>query len=311
MAIFSVIIPLYNKADYIEKTIKSVLHQTFTDYELIVINDGSTDKSEAIVLELDDKRIRLYNQKNQGVSVARNLGIHKSQGKLVAFLDADDYWFPNHLEELANLYDNFSDCGIYCSRYKIKTTKSHFQIPHFKGIESSHHGVVKNYFFSNRPFRIVTSSSIAIPKEILEKTGGFTPDITNGQDLELWTKIAINYSVAITNTITVVYNFYIPNSLAKKNVNSMKLMNFEQFKTAEEQNPDLKIFLDIHRFFYAILHKTYGDKNIANQFYYGIDKKNIGLVNRFLFHLPKETLQILYKIKHILKRLSFEFSTYN
>src|SRR4051812_32162135 len=98
MAFFSVIIPLYNKANYIENTIKSVLNQTFTDFEIIVVNDESTDESETIVLGFNDKRIQLFNQKNQGVSVARNHGIEKAKGKLVAFLDADDYWFHNHLE---------------------------------------------------------------------------------------------------------------------------------------------------------------------------------------------------------------------
>jgi hypothetical protein len=91
----------------------------------------------------------------------------------------------------------------------------------------------------------------------------------------------------------------------------MKLMDFEQFIISEQQNPDLKAFLDIHRFFYAILYKTYGDSNIANKFYYGINKKNIGLINRLLFHLPKKILQKLYKIKHLLKKKNLEFSTYN
>ena len=103
MVFFSVVIPLYNKANYIENTLKSVLDQTFTDYEIIVINDGSTDESEAVVRQFNDKRIQIFHQKNQGVSVTRNLGIEKSTGKLIAFLDADDYWLPNHLQELAYL----------------------------------------------------------------------------------------------------------------------------------------------------------------------------------------------------------------
>ncbi len=311
MPLFSVVIPLYNKEKFIENTIKSVLCQTFTNYEIIVVNDGSTDESEAKILEFNDKRIQLYNQKNQGVSVARNLGIEKSKGKLIAFLDADDYWFPNHLEELSHLYNNFPSCGIYCSRYKIKTTKKHFQIPNHNGIESFFTGIVENYFFSNRPFRITWTSSLAIPKEILEKFEGFSKGITNGQDIELWTKIGIHNSVAITNKITAIYHYDVPNSLAKKSINSMKLMDFDQFKISEQQNPDLKSFLDLHRFFYSILYKTYGNQKIAQKYYYAISEKNIGLINHILFHLPANFLKILYKIKHLLKKISFEFSTYN
>ena len=104
---FSIVIPLYNKESYIEKTLKSVLNQTFTHYEIIVINDGSTDDSEATVLEFNDKRIQLYNQKNQGAAVARNLGIEKAKYNYIAFLDADDLWMENHLETLKTLIQDF------------------------------------------------------------------------------------------------------------------------------------------------------------------------------------------------------------
>ncbi|HEY6144125.1 MAG TPA: glycosyltransferase family 2 protein [Flavobacterium sp.] len=311
MTFFSVVIPLYNKADHIENTIKSVLNQTFTDYEIIVINDESTDESETIVLGFNDKRILLYSQKNQGVSVARNLGIEKSKGKLVAFLDADDYWFPNHLEELANLYHNFPDCGMYCSRYKIKTAKNHFQIPHYNGIESSYIGIVEDYFFSNRPFRISTSSSLAIPKEKLEIIGGFTPGITNGQDLELWIKMGIAYSVAINNKTTAVYNFHIPNSLAKSNIGSMKLMDFNQFKIAEQQNPALKNFLDVYRIEYGFRYYIFGYKEKMNFYLQDTDPKNIGLKVRFLLILPSVCLRLFLKLKHSLKKIGLNFTIYD
>jgi glycosyltransferase involved in cell wall biosynthesis len=311
MVFFSVVIPLYNKADHIENTLRSVLNQTFTDYEIIIINDESTDRSKNVVLELNNNRIQLYSQKNQGVSVARNLGIEKSKGKLVAFLDADDYWFPDHLEELAKLYYNFPDCGMYCSRYKIKTTEKHFQIPYYNGIESSYLGIVENYFFSNSPFRISWTSSLAIPKEIFEKIGGFIPSTTNGQDLELWTKIGITYSVAITNTITAVYNFHIPNSLAKKNIDSMKLMDFNQFKIAEEKNPSLKNFLDIYRIEYGFRYYIFGYKGKANFYIQDVDPKNIGLKVRLLLILPSFCLRFLLILKHNLKKLGLNFTIYD
>jgi glycosyltransferase involved in cell wall biosynthesis len=311
MPFFSIVIPLYNASNFIENTLKCVFDQTFTDYEIIVVNDGSIDGSEIKVLNLKNPRITLYNQKNQGVSVARNLGVEKSKGKLIAFLDADDYWYPNHLEILFRLYHDFSNCGIYCSRYKIKTISKQFQIPRYNGIESSFSGIIENYFYSNTPFRITWTSCLAIPVEILKKFGGFTPGVTNGQDLELWTKIGIHHDVAISNEITAIYNYDIPNSLAKKNINTMKLMDFKQFEIAERQNPDLKSLLDLHRFFYAILYKTYGDKRIADSYYKAVNKKNFSTLNQFLFNLPKWLLKLLYKIKHLLKKVNLEFSTYN
>lgn len=311
MPFFSIVIPLYNKALHIEKTIKSIFNQTFTDYEIIVINDESTDESEALVLKFNDKRIQFYSQKNQGVSVARNLGIEKSRGKLVAFLDADDYWFPDHLEELAKLYDNFPNCGIYCSRYKIKISKNHFQIPYYNGIESSYRGIVENYFFSNRPFRITWTSSLAIPKEILEKFKGFTPGITNGQDLELWTKIGIEYEIAITNTITAIYNYDIPNSLAKNNIGSMKLMDFIAFKIEERKNPDLKNFLDMYRIEYGFRYYMFGYKDKMKFYLADVSPQNIGLKVQLLLMLPSFCLRFFLKLKHTLKKTGINFSIYD
>lgn len=311
MVFFSVVIPLFNKANHIETTIKSILSQTFTDYEIIVINDGSTDNGEALVRGFNDDRIQVYNQENQGVSVARNLGIEKSKGKLIAFMDADDFWFPDHLQELANLFQDFPNCGIYCSRYKIKISKKHFKIPVYNGINESFKGIVPDYFFSNRPFRITWTSSLAIPKEILQKFGEFTPDVTNGQDLELWTKIGIEYPVALTNKTTAIYNNNIPDSLAKRYVNSMKLVDFEQFKQFEKENPSLKKFLDLYRIEYGLRYYIFGNKEKASFYLKDVAPQNISLKIQLLLKIPSVFLRLFLKSKNTLKRIGFDFSIYD
>ncbi|ESU25842.1 glycosyl transferase [Flavobacterium limnosediminis JC2902] len=226
-------------------------------------------------------------------------------------MDADDYWFPDHLKELSDLYTNFPDCGIYCSRYKIKTTSKHFSTPHFNGIPENFSGIIGNYFYSNRPSRITWTSSLAIPKEILIQYGGFTVGVTNGQDFELWTKIGIHEKIAIGSAYTSLYNYHIPGSLAKTNIGKMKLMDFSQFKEDELKNKDLKSFLDLHRFFYAMLYKSNRNYKEAVFYYKDIDKKNIGILNQILFNLPSSLLKILYLIKKTLKKTGLEFSTYN
>ena len=103
MPFFSIIIPLYNKEKFIENTIQSALNQTFLDFELIVVNDGSTDGSLELVKAFKDQRIKIYSIRNDGVSKARNFGIQKASTNLIVLLDADDLWKSNHLEELYNL----------------------------------------------------------------------------------------------------------------------------------------------------------------------------------------------------------------
>lgn len=307
----SVVIPLYNKGFIISETLNSVLAQTFTDFEVVIVNDGSTDNSFEIVSNFTDKRIKLFQQKNKGAAAARNLGIEKATGELIAFLDADDFWYPNHLEELFKLYTDFPNCGIYCNRYQIKTTSKHFQNPTFNGIEDTFRGIVPNYFYSNRPFRINITLNQMIPKRIILEMNCFTENITNGQDLELWTKIGIQYQVAVNDKYTSIYNYYLPNSLSKNKIKSMQLMDFSQFEKHEKKDIYLKEFLDLHRFFYAIQYKSIGDKEKADFYFNKIDSKNLTLVNRILFSLPSFVLQTLYKIKRLLKKIGIEFSTYN
>jgi glycosyltransferase involved in cell wall biosynthesis len=100
MPYFSIVIPVYNKENFISKTIESVLNQNFTDYELIIVNDGSTDQSEAEILAFKDNRIQYFSKKNEGVAFSRNFGIEKATADYICFLDADDYWYPNFLETI-------------------------------------------------------------------------------------------------------------------------------------------------------------------------------------------------------------------
>ena len=120
MTFFSVIIPLYNKEYYIENTIKSVLNQSFNDFEVVIVDDGSTDDSLKLASQFQDSRITIIKQKNQGASVARNKAIETAKGQYIAPLDADDIWHKNHLLELKSLINSFPNAGLFCNNYEIK-----------------------------------------------------------------------------------------------------------------------------------------------------------------------------------------------
>ena len=259
MPFFSVIIPLYNKEKYIENTLKSVLSQTFGDFEVIVVNDGSTDNSATVIKNSNDARILFVEQQNAGVSAARNLGIEKASGKMIALLDADDYWLPNHLEVLFSLYNDFQNAGMYCSRYKIKFAKNNYHTPKLTNISQDFRGIVPDFFHSSYVDRIAWTSIVAIPKEIFKTVGGFNTNVSNGQDLELWIRIATQFPVAITNTVTAHYNYEISDSLAKRSILNKNLMDFAQFSEAEKNNPSLKRFLDIYRIEYALHYHMFGN----------------------------------------------------
>ena len=116
----SVIIPLYNKEKQIAHTLRSVLNQTYQDFEVVIVNDGSTDCSVSEVEKVGDSRIRLVHQKNGGVSAARNKGIEEAKYELLAFLDADDEWKLEYLETQYNLFEKYPMCSVYACNYEFR-----------------------------------------------------------------------------------------------------------------------------------------------------------------------------------------------
>lgn len=118
----SVVIPLYNKVEFIGQTLQSVLHQTYSAHEIIVVDDGSSDGGDAAVTSLCDPRIRLVRQENAGVSAARNRGIDEATGDLVAFLDADDWWHPQHLATIVDMVCRYPRYEVFATRYRRVAT---------------------------------------------------------------------------------------------------------------------------------------------------------------------------------------------
>ena len=113
----SVVIPLYNKRDTVFRALDSVFNQKFQPLEVIVVNDGSTDGSDLVVAELRNPLIRMISQRNEGVSAARNRGIHAANGDWIAFLDADDEWLPNFLRTIKSLYYNYFPSEVLATSY--------------------------------------------------------------------------------------------------------------------------------------------------------------------------------------------------
>ena len=205
---FSVIIPLYNKERYIARTIQSVLAQTFQDFEIIIVNDGSTDGSVKEVERFDDERIRLVEQANAGVSAARNRGIEEAKYELIAFLDADDLWDNDFLATAFELYEHYPKCDVYALNYRIMTSEENFQTPIILGLPVSfHHGIIQDYFkIASQSDPLIWSSSVVIKKNILKAIGGFPIGIRAGEDLLTWAKLAARCEIAYTKEQKATFN---------------------------------------------------------------------------------------------------------
>ena len=208
---YSVIIPLYNKEPYIEKALRSVFSQTYTDYEIIVVDDGSQDNSSTIaerVLTESAAPYQLIRQENVGVSMARNNGVARSQGDYLCFLDADDWWDPAFLEEMSKLIEEFPDAGIYGTSYTIVNETKHKTRVAPIGVEPGFEKGYINYcqVYAKTLAMPLTSISVAIPRAVFYEMGGFPQGIKLGEDFLLWIRIALKHKVAFLNKPRAFYN---------------------------------------------------------------------------------------------------------
>lgn len=236
---FSVIVPLYNKAPYVRKALDSIISQTFKDWELIIVDDGSTDGSAAICEEYLStlytihrtplENIRIISQANSGVSAARNNGVKASKGEYVCFLDADDWWEPAFLEEMDRLIKEYPDAGIYATNYiYYKPGKTHVAL----NLERGYIDYPKAYYEgSSMP---VWTGATCMPRKVFDEMGGFPLGIKLGEDFLLWAKTAICYPVAFSEKPLAYYNNDVPASLrATRNLHAPEhhmLFNLESLE---------------------------------------------------------------------------------
>jgi glycosyltransferase involved in cell wall biosynthesis len=228
---FSVVIPLYNKALHIERALRSVLAQTCQDFEIIVVNDGSTDNGGEIVEGIGDARIRLIDQLNQGVSVARNVGIEAARQRYIAFLDADDEWLPEYLWNIRVLINNFPDCGAYASA--IKTVRPHGQMffPKLDKLPPEPWiGILPNFFeLFQDGLTAFHPSSIVLPKEVLQEVSGFPVGVVLFEDICCWVNVAIRYPIAFSpKRLTIYHQEAINRSNVHKNLSEVPFANIIQ-----------------------------------------------------------------------------------
>ncbi len=294
MPFFSIIIPLYNKEHYIENTLKSVLNQSFSDFEILIINDGSTDNSEQKILNFKDYRIHYFSKKNEGVSNARNLGIEKATANFITFLDADDFWYPDFLETIHKGITLFPKEKVFSGAIEIETPKKTFSAQYSIAKKSEYE--VVNFFDASYKESIICTSCAVFHRNVFEKVGVFDTSIKSGQDTDLWIRIGLKYPIVFSWKILARY-VYDENSLSKNKKYTTSKLNFLKFIEEEKSNPWLKKYLDLNRFSIAIKSKLNNDKATFTTNYQAINLKNLSSKKRFLLILPSFLLKKLIHIK--------------
>jgi glycosyltransferase involved in cell wall biosynthesis len=312
----SVVIPLYNKQHSIKSTLESACNQTIRDIEIIVIDDGSTDNGAEICRHYPDPRICLVQQKNLGVSVARNEGIRRARADLIAFLDADDTWDPTYLETILRLRRTYPEAGAYATSYYIlnnKGVKSKIELNYIPS--DTWEGILTNFFklAALEKFNILWTGSICVPKHIFEQVGGFCVGEHCGQDIDMWYRIALNYPIAYSALPKAFYHrdYCVDNAFTKKRIARIK-NEMQYVKTIRLALYNNSISLETKRWLAVLVSKA--DLTMAKIYIINGDRHNaintiagstISIIYKIYWItwaiLPKKIFRLGFKVKQILK----------
>ena len=303
----SVVIPLYNKKETVERSLTSVIEQTYSPKEIIIVNDGSTDGSERIVQSMGIDNLKIINQDNAGVSVARNKGVNEAEFEWIAFLDADDEWLPGYLESIRNMHYRFPNCNVISTAYSVVDQKGRINKIKLKKIDYFVEiGVMSNYFevaaSSNPP---ICSSAICVRKSALKEVGGFPVNIKSGEDLLMWALLALRNKIAYSKESMAYYHQQVSNigsSFYRENdedhvgeilEKNMILCDMDEIKSYKEYiarwyKSKASVFIEIGR-------NRIARKKIYSSWRYSAEKNRL-VVMLIISMFPSEISKYLYRI---------------
>ncbi len=210
MAIVSIIIPTFNRADKVVRAVSSVLSQTFEDIEIIVVDDASTDGTKAALAKYGNKIIYIQHSFNTGVSAARNTGIRKSTSKQVSFLDSDDYWLPEKLEVQVEFFNRHPE-AVACQTEEIWIRKGRRVNPRKKHLK-----LTGDIFLPSLKLCLVSPSSVMLKRSLFEEVGTFDEALPACEDYDLWLRIACRYPVYLIKEPLVVKEGGHPDQLSAR-----------------------------------------------------------------------------------------------
>lgn len=291
---FSVVIPLYNKAHTIVGTLSSVLAQDFPDFEVVVVDDGSTDGgSEIVEREFSDPRIRMIRQERGGDGAARNTGVAAARRDLIALLDADDLWLPGYLSEMKRAVELFPESGMYCcggvSRYP-NGSGSVRQSPAY-----GNDPIEVNYF--ENPFFFGNASSTVFARHLHDLAGGFPVGMPQYAEVVFFFTLALKTDVVFCPALLTVYNLGVPGQLtADRRANmygivasSNQIYEFWVALPAAERNPVCRSAL-VQNLRYGIRYALVkGDYRLMGYFFDNTDPRllaELASAERFLYPRP-------------------------
>lgn len=311
MPFFSVVIPLYNKENYVENALKSILNQTFIDYEVLIVNDGSTDKSvERVIPFLSEKIQLIHHSENRGLSATRNTGIEKASTNYITFLDADDLWKPTFLETIHRLIITFPEARIFGTNYE-EVYQSKTYLPHngSDSLPENFEGYI-NFFKINVKQGIYNHGSVCIHKEVYKTAGYYDESIDFAEDIDFNIRANYYFKLAYSNTIQMSYFMETGGQLTRCSILNKKLPNYNKYDVYAKENNSIMKYLTFESYVLAKHIKTDGDYEKYKKISSKIDIKYLNFKQKVLLKLPAFILNLIKKHKEFLIQKGMKFTSY-
>lgn len=310
MAFFSVIIPLYNKEAYIQQTIDSILNQSFTDFELIIVDDASTDDSLVLAKKYtSEKIIFIEHAKNKGLAAARNTGIKQASSSYITFLDADDYWKPNFLKTIHELIVSYTEARIFATNYEEDWNGKRL-VPKngSTNLPKDYSGYI-DFFNLNRGQGIYCHGSVCFHRELFEKIGLYNEQIEFSEDIDFNIRANFHFKLAYNTKREMVYAMKISNQITRSSILNKSIPDYSLYANWEKHSISFKKYLDFERYVLAKKLKKSNDTRwhcIRKQ----ITSKNINWKQRLLLQAPVFVYTILDSLKSLLLKFGIKATTY-
>ncbi|MBW2991795.1 glycosyltransferase family 2 protein [Candidatus Woesearchaeota archaeon] len=252
--LISVVIPTYNRAEMVIKAVESVLKQNYENFELLVCDDGSTDDTEKLIRCVKDDRIKYLKQENKGsAGVTRNLGIKNAKGELIAFLDDDDSWQPEHLKSCAEFFELYPEAGMMYTQTNNVFESENVEIKYEK-IEVPYIEKIKDFRLYTKPMfdeflmrgLRIPPSCVVVKKEVFDKIGNFDENVYHCDDLEMWLRISNKYRIGIVRRKTVNYLIHsksMSGSISEEKISQNRLKMWKSVSEKCDLNEEQKQFI--------------------------------------------------------------------
>ena len=308
---FSIIVPLYNKAAFVEETLKRILSQTEKDYEVIIVNDASTDDSVERVQQLQITTLKwVEHTSNRGLAAARNSGIQAASGEYITFLDADDVWEPNFLKQISRLQSDFPEAKIFATNY-WEWFGQKLVVPHNSGRnwDPQFRGIV-SFFDNNIGQGLYNHGSVCFHRSVFNSAGNYNEDLDFSEDIDFNIRANFWFQLAFYNQPCMRYRMAVTGQMTSTKLIKQRVPDFKSYREWELKSHAFKKYLDFERYVLAKKLKLSGRITEAKELLNDIEFSHLNQKQRFLVQAPAWLLVTIGILKIIGIRIGIKLSSY-